>query len=238
MVGQLDGKNLDRDHVGESQSERQPKQIAEAIIRPQLTARARRVHGSKECPLLGRPNPRAGRPTGRTEAPKTVPQPHDKDRPAAGRKRRQHPAKARFVLSSLKRYAARLKAEPKKPLLVLVVDDDRAVRDFVDRVLREAGYRTMVAASGPEAIELARKERIDLLLTDVNMPQMTGDELARRLRHDEPSLKVLYLTGFSDQLFDEKTTLWQDEAYLEKPCTIAGLLQAVALLTVGHVQST
>jgi len=140
------------------------------------------------------------------------------------------------VLHSLKRYAARLKAEPKKPLLVLVVDDDEAVRDFVDHVLRDAGYRTMVAGSGPDAIELAAKEPIDLLLTDVNMPQMTGDELARRLRHDEPSLKVLYLTGFSDQLFREKTTLWQDEAYLEKPCTIAGLLEAVALITLGHVE--
>ena len=139
------------------------------------------------------------------------------------------------MLRSLKRYAARLKAGPAKPLLVMVVDDDQAVRDFVDRVLREAGYRTMVAASGPEAIELASKQPIDLLLTDVNMPQMTGDELARRLRLDEPSLKVLYLTGFSDQLFNEKTTLWQDEAYLEKPCTIAGLLQAVSLITLGHV---
>lgn len=146
--------------------------------------------------------------------------------------------KARFVFSPFKRYRARLNAEPAKSLMVLVVDDDQAVRDFVERVLREAGYRTMVAGSGPEAIELAAKEPIDLLLTDVNMPQMTGDELARRLRHDEPSLKVLYLTGFSDQLFNEKSTLWQDEAYLEKPCTIAGLLQAVALITVGHVQST
>ena len=143
-----------------------------------------------------------------------------------------------FVLHWLKRYAARLKGSQKKPLLVLIVDDDRAVRDFVEHVLRDAGYRTMAAASGPEAIELATKQPIDLLLTDVNMPQMTGDELARRLRHDDPSLKVLYLTGFSDQLFSDKTTLWQDEAYLEKPCTIAGLLQAVALLTVGHVQST
>jgi CheY-like chemotaxis protein len=84
----------------------------------------------------------------------------------------------------------------------------------------------------------ARKTSIDLLLTDVNMPQMTGDELARRLRHDEPTLKVLYLTGYSDQLFKEKNTLWQDEAYLEKPCTIAGLLQAVSLITVGQVEPT
>ena len=70
------------------------------------------------------------------------------------------------------------------------------------------------------------------------MPQMTGDELARRLRPDEPSLKVLYLTGFSDRLFKEKVTLWQDEAFLDKPCGIEGLLEAVALLTVGHVEQT
>ena len=146
------------------------------------------------------------------------------------------------MLGSLKRYAGRLKAHPKQPLTVLIVDDDQAVLTFVDRVLSDPGaerrlqsaYQTMTASSGPDAIEQVRKTSIDLLLTDVNMPQMTGDELARRLRHDEPGLKVLYLTGYSDQLFKEKNTLWQDEAYLEKPCTIAGLLQAVSLITVGQ----
>ena len=142
------------------------------------------------------------------------------------------------MLGSLKRYAGRLKAQPKQPLTVLIVDDDQSVLTFVERVLSEAGYQTLTASSGPDAIEQARKTSIDLLLTDVNMPQMTGDELARRLRHDEPTLKVLYVTGYSDQLFKEKTTLWQDEAYLEKPCTIAGLLQAVSLITVGQVEPT
>ena len=139
------------------------------------------------------------------------------------------------VLGSLRRYARRQTAQPKQPLAVLIVDDDQAVLSFVERVLSEAGYRTMTATNGPDAIEIAHSNPFDLLLTDVNMPQMTGDELARRLRHDEPALKVLYLTGYSDQLFRDKTTLWQDEAFLEKPCTIAGLLQAVALITVGHV---
>jgi two-component system cell cycle sensor histidine kinase/response regulator CckA len=142
------------------------------------------------------------------------------------------------MLGPLKRYAGRLNAPPKQPLTVLIVDDDQSVLTFVDRVLREAGYQTMTASSGPDAIEQARKTSIDLLLTDVNMPQMTGDELARRLRHDEPALKVLYHTGYSDQPLREKNTLWQDEAYLEKPCTIAGLLQAVSLITVGLVEQT
>jgi two-component system cell cycle sensor histidine kinase/response regulator CckA len=69
------------------------------------------------------------------------------------------------------------------------------------------------------------------------MPEMTGDELARQLRQAEPKLKVLYLTGFSDHLFKEKVTLWEDEAFLDKPCSIQGLLEAVSLLARGSVNN-
>ena len=87
--------------------------------------------------------------------------------------------------------------------------------------------RPPVAADGPEAIEVAAKlGSFDVLVTDVMMPEMTGDELARRLRQTEPGVKVLYLTGFSDRLFKEKVTLWADEAFLDKPCSVKGLLQA------------
>jgi two-component system cell cycle sensor histidine kinase/response regulator CckA len=120
---------------------------------------------------------------------------------------------------------------PKPSISVLIVDDEEPLRRFVDRVLTQAGYTTATAADGPEAIEAAAKlGSFDLLVTDLMMPQMTGDELARRLRQSQPSLKVLYLTGFSDRLFKEKVTLWEDEAFLEKPCSIKGLMEAVALL--------
>lgn len=123
------------------------------------------------------------------------------------------------------------------PISVLVVDDEELVRKFVDRVLREAGYQTVVASNGPEAIEAASKlASLDVLVTDVMMPQMAGDELARRMRQNQPSLKVLYLTGFANNLFKEKVALWQDEAYLDKPCSIKGLLQAVSLLLFGSVE--
>lgn len=134
------------------------------------------------------------------------------------------------MFDSLKKYAAKLKPQqPERPLSVLIVDDEESVLRFVERVLRDAGYETATASDGPDAIEVARKFRMDLLVTDVNMPQMKGDELARRLRQSEPDLKVLYLTGFSDQLFKERTTLWQDEAFLDKPCSVKGLLEAVSL---------
>jgi len=134
-----------------------------------------------------------------------------------------------------KAYASLMKSPPKRSVNVLIVDDEEALCKFVNRVLTEAGYATTTASDGPEAIEAAAKlGPLDLLVTDVMMPQMTGDELARRLRLSQPSLKVLYLTGFSDRLFKEKVTLWQDEAFLDKPCGIKGLMEAVALLLYGR----
>ena len=130
-----------------------------------------------------------------------------------------------------------MKQESDRPISVLIVDDEEPVRKFVDRVMRDAGYATAQAADGTEALEVASNlESVDILVTDVMMPQMLGDELARRLRQSEPSLRVLYLTGYSDRLFKEKMTLWADEAYLDKPCSVKGLLQAVSLLLFGQLE--
>jgi two-component system, cell cycle sensor histidine kinase and response regulator CckA len=127
---------------------------------------------------------------------------------------------------------------PKPSISVLIVDDEESLRRFVDRVLTQAGYTTTTASDGPEAIEAAAKlGSFDLLVTDLMMPQMTGDELARRLRQSQPSLKVLYLTGFSDRLFKEKVTLWEGEAFLEKPCSIKGLMEAVAMLLFRRINA-
>jgi two-component system cell cycle sensor histidine kinase/response regulator CckA len=121
--------------------------------------------------------------------------------------------------------------------MILIVDDEEPVRRFVARVLRDASYETAVAANGREALQLAATlPRLDAVVTDVMMPQMAGGELARRLRQTRPSLKVLYLTGYADNLFKEKRTLWQDEAYLDKPCTIKALLEAVSLLLFGRLE--
>ena len=141
------------------------------------------------------------------------------------------------VRTLVRSVAMRVKAAPRRPLRVLVVDDEELVRKFVERVLREAGYDTTTASDGPEALELAAKaEPFDVLVTDVMMPQMTGDELARQIRASTPEIKVLYLTGFSDRLFKEKVTLWADEAFLDKPSSVKGLLEAVSLLLFGRLE--
>jgi len=119
---------------------------------------------------------------------------------------------------------------------VLAVDDDAGIREFVARALRQPGYEVSVAADGAEAVQVAETQRpFDLLVTDVSMPGMRGDELAQRLRHAHPDLKILYLTGFSDRLFETHPVLWENEAFLEKPVGVQGLLEAAALLLVGRV---
>jgi CheY-like chemotaxis protein len=110
------------------------------------------------------------------------------------------------------------------------------VRELVDRILRMAGYDTTRVVDGQEALEVAQEfGPFDLLLTDLVMPRMLGTELARRLRQAEPTLKVLYFTGYSDRLFKEKGALWDDEAFLEKPSGVHEVVEAVSLLLNGHV---
>jgi CheY-like chemotaxis protein len=135
-------------------------------------------------------------------------------------------------VGAMKARFARPPRERSRPARILVVDDEPSIREFVGAVLVHGGHSVVVAASGAQALELFERDGpFDLLLTDLMMPQMNGDELARRLRRTVPELKVLYLTGYVDRLFKDKPRLWADEAFLEKPCTIGGLLEAIALLT-------
>src|SRR5947209_965894 len=106
---------------------------------------------------------------------------------------------------------------------VLIVDDEESIRTYASRVLGRAGYETAVASGGLEALKLVDEQpRFDLLLADVVMPEMHGDELARRLLCREPDLKVLYFTGYRDTLFEARATLGKNEAFLEKPVTMNG----------------
>jgi signal transduction histidine kinase/ActR/RegA family two-component response regulator len=106
---------------------------------------------------------------------------------------------------------------------VLAVDDDPAICAILQRTLHAAGYRVLAARSGPEALELARASSvpIDLLLTDLMMPRMSGKQLAQSLR---AASAVLYLSGY----FDASTqALIGGERLLPKPFTRAELLLAV-----------
>jgi two-component system, cell cycle sensor histidine kinase and response regulator CckA len=121
---------------------------------------------------------------------------------------------------------------------LLVVDDEESIRRFAARALCDAGYDVVVASDGPEALRLvdAQRRPFDLFVVDLLMPQMRGDLLGQWLRQRDRGARVLYFTGFSERLFEDGRALQQLEAFIEKPVTVKGLLEAVSLLLCGHTQ--
>ena len=111
--------------------------------------------------------------------------------------------------------------------MVFVVEDEAAVRKAVVRLLSDRGYATLQAAGPASALEVARSWSgpIDLLLTDVVMPEMSGDELARELRRGRPHLLVVYMTGYSGEL--DVAALRVDGPVVQKPFTHESLLTVV-----------
>jgi nitrogen-specific signal transduction histidine kinase len=115
---------------------------------------------------------------------------------------------------------------------VLVVDDVDAIRTLTADLLRRAGYRVLVAGSAAAALSMAANARgpIHLLLTDVVMPGSGGVELARELRTERRGLRVLYMSGYSDNAVVARGLLGPGDAFLQKPFTRDRLLQQVAAL--------
>jgi two-component system, cell cycle sensor histidine kinase and response regulator CckA len=105
---------------------------------------------------------------------------------------------------------------------ILLVEDDDVVRSLAARILSEADHRVLEVPDPVQALALAERydAPIDLLLTDMVMPQVSGSELARRLREQRPDLAVLYMSGLADRVRDSRSLL-------RKPFTPGGLLAAV-----------
>ena len=116
---------------------------------------------------------------------------------------------------------------------ILVVDDEPSFRTFAASVLEIAGHQTTLAADGLEALEAPGP--FDLVVTDLMMPRMMGDELARHMRQRDPTVKVLYLTGHAEELFKDRGMLLAGEAVLKKPVSPELLEDTVSLLLSGRI---
>ena len=111
---------------------------------------------------------------------------------------------------------------------ILLVEDDASVRSVARAILEAHGYRVTVASSGFEALTIAaRSGAIDLLVTDVVMPKMSGRELARRLGVERPRLKILYMSGYTDNAVFQRGMLETGAAFLQKPLTPENLTSSV-----------
>jgi CheY-like chemotaxis protein len=119
---------------------------------------------------------------------------------------------------------------PRGTETVLLVEDEQGVREVAATTLRAQGYTVLEAAEGLEALTLARGRAhrgLDLLLTDVIMPIMSGRELAKRLRDLRPDIRILYTSGYSRDTVGQVDSQEFSSGFLEKPFTPAELTQKV-----------
>ena len=119
--------------------------------------------------------------------------------------------------------------DPRAVGTVLVVEDEETVRRLACRVLRTRGYQVLEARDGAEALRLVRDQAVavDLLLTDIIMPGLAGPALVERLLLGRPDLKVLYITGYSEEAIRSQGVLPAGGALLEKPFTAHQLAERV-----------
>ena len=112
---------------------------------------------------------------------------------------------------------------------ILLVEDQSEVRVVVRQVLVRHGYTVIAASSGAEALALLEEHAgpVDLLLTDIVMPHMSGHELARRVTTYRRELRVLYMSGYIDNIVSEPTVRGSGPAFIQKPFTPQRLLEGV-----------
>jgi two-component system cell cycle sensor histidine kinase/response regulator CckA len=112
---------------------------------------------------------------------------------------------------------------------ILLVEDEAVVRDLVCEILRESGYNVLSAPTGPDAIKITAQHSnpIDLLITDVVMPEMSGPELVNTLRRARGEMRVLYMSGYTDDAVLVRQGLPEKCAFLRKPYTPLQFLQKV-----------
>lgn len=115
---------------------------------------------------------------------------------------------------------------------VLVVEDNETILTLITNALRRLGYNVLSAGDGPTALERfgASADVIEILVTDVMMPRMSGRELATRLTALRPSMKVLYASGYTQDITSRHGVFEPDVNFIQKPYTPHGLAARIRLL--------
>ena len=112
---------------------------------------------------------------------------------------------------------------------VLLVEDEDAVRSFASRALATRGYKVLEAASGVEALEVMDRENgnIDLVVSDVVMPEMDGPTLLRHLRQRNPNIRIIFMSGYAEEAFRKNLSADENFVFLPKPFTLKKLAETV-----------
>jgi CheY-like chemotaxis protein len=115
-------------------------------------------------------------------------------------------------------------APPTRPVVLLVEDDD-PVRELIARALWANGFEVVAAASGEEALDLAHGRQVDLLLSDVLLPNQNGFETAHQIHARSPQIPIVFMSGYYDQAVAEAAHLDITSTILQKPFAMADLLE-------------
>ena len=119
---------------------------------------------------------------------------------------------------------------------ILIVEDEAAVRELIVRVLKAHGYQVLEARDGPQALQISEQHDgpIDLLLTDVIMPHMNGKELHERLRDPRPEMRVLFMSGYTDNAIAHHGVLEPGTRLLPKPFSMEDLIRTMRSVLAGR----
>jgi two-component system, cell cycle response regulator CpdR len=115
---------------------------------------------------------------------------------------------------------------------ILFAEDDTAVRDVVVEILTEKGFRVLLASDGYEAVRLLAEHHVDLLLTDIVMPDMDGVQLARQAKVMRPRIKVLFTTGYAERAVERDAR--HEGRVLLKPMHAADLAREIETLLAAR----
>jgi CheY-like chemotaxis protein len=123
---------------------------------------------------------------------------------------------------------------------LLLVEDNDAIREISARALRRRGYTVHEARNAEEAIEwtASASRKADMLITDVVMPGLSGPNLAARLLQQSPRLRVLYMSGYTDDATEVHGTFWGGVPLLQKPFTPAQLAERVRMALDAHANQS
>jgi len=102
---------------------------------------------------------------------------------------------------------------------ILLVEDEDMVRELTVRILEEKGYQVLESSRGEIAMEVSKKYKspIDLMITDIVMPGMGGKKLVQKIKKHRPQLKILYISGYTDEIISQHGVLEEGTHFLQKP---------------------
>jgi two-component system cell cycle sensor histidine kinase/response regulator CckA len=112
--------------------------------------------------------------------------------------------------------------------IILLVEDEEGLRALNARGLSSRGYTVLEAGNGVEAIEVLEREgHVDLVVSDVVMPEMDGPTLLKELRHRNPAVKIIFVSGYAEEAFSKNLPSQEQYAFLAKPFTLKQLVAEV-----------